>query len=160
MNDIVAIMTAADFAARKHANHRRQGEKAEPHLNHLIEVAVLVAEATDGHPDAVGGRRPARRLSPSVRARTMGARPARHICASAWAALRTGAMRLKAVDGATGTKRQEQAFAISPMKLTDWVACRPFRSEWVATLRTDTSVNRSAPFPTGVGAAPIINTPL
>ena len=46
MNDIVAIMRAADFAARKHANHRRQGEEAEPYLNHLIEVATLVAEAT------------------------------------------------------------------------------------------------------------------
>ena len=53
MNDIVAIMRAADFAARKHANHRRQGEGAEPYLNHLIEVATLVAEATDRHPDAV-----------------------------------------------------------------------------------------------------------
>jgi (p)ppGpp synthase/HD superfamily hydrolase len=53
MNDIVAIMSAADFAARKHARQKRKGEEAEPYLNHLIEVASLVAEATDGDPDAV-----------------------------------------------------------------------------------------------------------
>jgi (p)ppGpp synthase/HD superfamily hydrolase len=52
MNDIVAIMRAADFAARKHADQRRKGEEAEPYLNHLIEVASLVAEATEGDPDA------------------------------------------------------------------------------------------------------------
>jgi (p)ppGpp synthase/HD superfamily hydrolase len=53
MNDIVTIMKAADFAARKHTNQKRKGEVAEPYLNHLIEVANLVAEATDGHPDVV-----------------------------------------------------------------------------------------------------------
>ena len=53
MNDIVAIMRAADFAARKHTRQKRKGEEAEPYLNHLIEVASLVAEATDGRPDVV-----------------------------------------------------------------------------------------------------------
>jgi (p)ppGpp synthase/HD superfamily hydrolase len=53
MNDIVEIMRASDFAARKHTNQKRKGEVAEPYLNHLIEVAALVAEATDGRPDAV-----------------------------------------------------------------------------------------------------------
>jgi len=53
MNDIVAIMRAADFAARKHTGQKRKGREAEPYLNHLIEVATLVAEATDGRPDAV-----------------------------------------------------------------------------------------------------------
>ena len=53
MNDIVAIMRAADFAARKHTSQKRKGEEAEPYINHLIEVAALVAEATDGHRDAV-----------------------------------------------------------------------------------------------------------
>ena len=54
MNDIVAIMRAADYAARKHAKQKRKGEEAgKPYLNHLIEVASLVAEATDGDPDAV-----------------------------------------------------------------------------------------------------------
>lgn len=43
MNDIVTIMKAADFAARKHTNQKRKGEGAEPYLNHLIEVASLVA---------------------------------------------------------------------------------------------------------------------
>jgi (p)ppGpp synthase/HD superfamily hydrolase len=47
------IMRAADFAARTHARQRRKGEDAEPYLNHLIEVAAMVAEATDGQPDAV-----------------------------------------------------------------------------------------------------------
>jgi (p)ppGpp synthase/HD superfamily hydrolase len=53
MNDIVTIMRAADFAARKHKNQKRKGEVAEPYLNHLIEVATLVAEATDGRPEVV-----------------------------------------------------------------------------------------------------------
>ena len=53
MNDIVAIMRAADFAARKHTRQKRKGEEAEPYLNHLIEVAALVAEATDGRPEVV-----------------------------------------------------------------------------------------------------------
>ena len=53
MNDVVAVMNAADFAARKHTNQRRKGEAAEPYLNHLIEVANLVAEASDGRADVV-----------------------------------------------------------------------------------------------------------
>ena len=53
MNDIVAIMKAADFAARKHTKQKRKGEDAEPYLNHLIEVATLVAESTDGRPEVV-----------------------------------------------------------------------------------------------------------
>jgi hypothetical protein len=38
MNDVVAVMKAADFAAQKHTNQRRKGEGAEPYLNHLIVV--------------------------------------------------------------------------------------------------------------------------
>jgi len=53
MNDIVAIMRGADFAARKHTSQKRKGEEAEPYINHLIEVAALVAEATDGLSDAI-----------------------------------------------------------------------------------------------------------
>ena len=34
MNDIVAIMRAAEFAARKHMKQKRKGEEAEPYLNH------------------------------------------------------------------------------------------------------------------------------
>jgi (p)ppGpp synthase/HD superfamily hydrolase len=53
LNDIVRILQAAEFAADAHAHQRRKGEKAEPYLNHLIEVAALVAQATDGDADAV-----------------------------------------------------------------------------------------------------------
>ncbi len=53
MNDVVTIMKAADFAARKHTRQKRKGEEAEPYLNHLIEVASLVAEATDGSLEVV-----------------------------------------------------------------------------------------------------------
>jgi (p)ppGpp synthase/HD superfamily hydrolase len=53
LNDIVRILQAAEFAADAHAHQRRKGEKAEPYLNHLIEVAALVADATGGDADAV-----------------------------------------------------------------------------------------------------------
>jgi guanosine-3',5'-bis(diphosphate) 3'-pyrophosphohydrolase len=51
-SDIVAVARALDFAARKHSKQRRKGEAGEPYVNHLAEVARLVAEATDGK-DAV-----------------------------------------------------------------------------------------------------------
>lgn len=35
------------FAAKKHTDQRRKGERAEPYVNHLIEVADLVAQFTD-----------------------------------------------------------------------------------------------------------------
>jgi (p)ppGpp synthase/HD superfamily hydrolase len=47
-SDIVAVARALDFAARKHSNQRRKGEAGEPYVNHLAEVARLVAEATGG----------------------------------------------------------------------------------------------------------------
>lgn len=43
---------ALDFAAHKHIDQRRKGVRAEPYVNHLSEVALLVAEATGGQ-DAV-----------------------------------------------------------------------------------------------------------
>ena len=46
--DIVRIAKAIDFAARAHASQRRKGAAAEPYVNHLAEVALLVAEATQG----------------------------------------------------------------------------------------------------------------
>jgi (p)ppGpp synthase/HD superfamily hydrolase len=46
--DIVLLARAADYAARQHIGQRRKGERAEPYINHLTEVAVLLAEATDG----------------------------------------------------------------------------------------------------------------
>lgn len=48
MNGIIGIARALDFAARKHAGQRRKGLKAESSVNHLTEVALLLAEASDG----------------------------------------------------------------------------------------------------------------
>lgn len=42
-NPIHAILTAARFAAEKHASQRRKGAAAEPYINHLLEVAELVS---------------------------------------------------------------------------------------------------------------------
>jgi (p)ppGpp synthase/HD superfamily hydrolase len=41
-------MRAAEAAARWHVNQRRKGAAQEPYVTHLLEVAMLVAEATDG----------------------------------------------------------------------------------------------------------------
>ena len=46
--DLVQVMHAADYAACQHIAQRRKGERAEPYINHLTEVAALLAEATDG----------------------------------------------------------------------------------------------------------------
>lgn len=43
--DLVAIPRAADAAAKWHMHHRRKGAAQEPYVNHLLEVAMLVAEA-------------------------------------------------------------------------------------------------------------------
>ena len=48
MNSWVLVLRAADQAARWHTDQRRKGHAEEPYLNHLIEVASLVTEATDG----------------------------------------------------------------------------------------------------------------
>src|ERR1051326_3488654 len=44
------ILAAAQFAAEKHAQQRRKGEKGEPYFNHLMEVAELIA-ASNPHLD-------------------------------------------------------------------------------------------------------------
>lgn len=41
------LAKAYHFAAVRHVAQRRKGEAAEPYMNHLTEVAELVAEATD-----------------------------------------------------------------------------------------------------------------
>lgn len=41
-------MRAAQFAAERHKNQRRKGAAREPYVNHLIEVAGLLSDATDG----------------------------------------------------------------------------------------------------------------
>ena len=45
----VTVLKAASTAAQWHMHQRRKGEAQEPYINHLLEVAQLVAEATDGH---------------------------------------------------------------------------------------------------------------
>jgi len=43
--DIQRITSAAHFAAVQHADQRRKGKAGEPYINHLIEVADLVASS-------------------------------------------------------------------------------------------------------------------
>lgn len=45
---MVLVARAADFAARRHTEQRRKGTAREPYVNHLIEVATLLAEVTRG----------------------------------------------------------------------------------------------------------------
>ncbi|MDJ0951291.1 MAG: HD domain-containing protein [Alphaproteobacteria bacterium] len=49
----VDLMRAVDFAARRHVAHRRKGATSDPYVNHLAEVACLLAEATDGQDPAL-----------------------------------------------------------------------------------------------------------
>jgi guanosine-3',5'-bis(diphosphate) 3'-pyrophosphohydrolase len=54
MKEWVTVLRAADAAARWHVHQRRKGAAQEPYINHLLEVASLVADATDGKdPDLV-----------------------------------------------------------------------------------------------------------
>lgn len=46
--DVLVLMRAIEFAARAHAAQRRKGEATEPYVNHVVEVARLLAEATEG----------------------------------------------------------------------------------------------------------------
>jgi guanosine-3',5'-bis(diphosphate) 3'-pyrophosphohydrolase len=48
------LARAYHFSAARHVNQRRKREAAEPYMNHLTEVAELVAKATRGsEPDVV-----------------------------------------------------------------------------------------------------------
>jgi (p)ppGpp synthase/HD superfamily hydrolase len=42
------VLKAADAAARWHVHQRRKGPAQEPYINHLLETAMLVADATGG----------------------------------------------------------------------------------------------------------------
>jgi (p)ppGpp synthase/HD superfamily hydrolase len=42
------VSEAAEFAARRHSGMQRKGRGNEPYVNHLAEVANLLATATDG----------------------------------------------------------------------------------------------------------------
>jgi (p)ppGpp synthase/HD superfamily hydrolase len=48
MKEWIAVLRAADAAARWHVHQRRKGAAQEPYMNHLLEVASLVADATHG----------------------------------------------------------------------------------------------------------------
>jgi (p)ppGpp synthase/HD superfamily hydrolase len=42
-SEVQRILAAARFAGERHAGQKRKGEAGEPYINHLIEVAELVA---------------------------------------------------------------------------------------------------------------------
>ena len=44
---VTRVLEAACFAAQRHAHQRRKGMEHEPYINHLLEVAALLAEGTD-----------------------------------------------------------------------------------------------------------------
>jgi (p)ppGpp synthase/HD superfamily hydrolase len=46
--DIRLVSSAADLAARRHNGMARKGRGSEPYINHLAEVANILAEVTDG----------------------------------------------------------------------------------------------------------------
>ncbi|WFU44126.1 N-formylglutamate amidohydrolase [Bradyrhizobium sp. CB82] len=48
MEEWIAVLRAADAAARWHVHQRRKGAAQEPYINHLLEVASLAADATHG----------------------------------------------------------------------------------------------------------------
>jgi GTP diphosphokinase / guanosine-3',5'-bis(diphosphate) 3'-diphosphatase len=48
MKEWLQVLKAADAAARWHVHQRRKGPAGEPYINHLVEVAMLVVDATDG----------------------------------------------------------------------------------------------------------------
>ena len=50
---LLLFARALDFAARKHVHQRRKGESAEPYINHLAEVARLLAAAPENRNPAV-----------------------------------------------------------------------------------------------------------
>jgi (p)ppGpp synthase/HD superfamily hydrolase len=52
-NDILMIARAWHFASKRHVDQRRRGVAEEPYVNHLAEVAELVAEATEGRDAAL-----------------------------------------------------------------------------------------------------------
>jgi (p)ppGpp synthase/HD superfamily hydrolase len=48
MKEWITVLRAADAGARWHVHQRRKGAAQEPYINHLLEVASLVADATHG----------------------------------------------------------------------------------------------------------------
>ena len=48
LDTLTIVLKAAERAAHWHTGQRRKGAAQEPYINHLLEVARLVAEATGG----------------------------------------------------------------------------------------------------------------
>jgi (p)ppGpp synthase/HD superfamily hydrolase len=46
-SDLALVSRAADYAARRHVNQRRKGANQEPYVNHLAEVAHLLATTAE-----------------------------------------------------------------------------------------------------------------
>jgi (p)ppGpp synthase/HD superfamily hydrolase len=53
MQSTVLMTRAMEFAAHKHTDQRRKGLRSEPYVNHLAEVARLLADATAGEDPAL-----------------------------------------------------------------------------------------------------------
>jgi len=51
--DLVLVTRDCDFAALRHVQQRRKGVAGEPYINHLAEVATLLAVATGGNDPAL-----------------------------------------------------------------------------------------------------------
>lgn len=45
---LALAVRALAFATLRHTDQRRKGRRAQPYVNHLVEVALLVSEATNG----------------------------------------------------------------------------------------------------------------
>ena len=52
-NATILLTKAAHFAAIKHTDQRRKGERQEPYFNHLSDVAQILAEHTNGEDPAL-----------------------------------------------------------------------------------------------------------
>jgi guanosine-3',5'-bis(diphosphate) 3'-pyrophosphohydrolase len=48
MQPLISVTHALELAAVKHTDQRRKGARGEPYINHLAEVARLLADATGG----------------------------------------------------------------------------------------------------------------
>lgn len=51
--DLALVVRALAFATLRHTDQRRKGRRAQPYVNHLAEVALLVSEATGGRDPAL-----------------------------------------------------------------------------------------------------------
>jgi GTP diphosphokinase / guanosine-3',5'-bis(diphosphate) 3'-diphosphatase len=48
VTEVLLLARAWNFSAKRHAKQKRKGDAQEPYVNHLAEVAELVATATEG----------------------------------------------------------------------------------------------------------------